>query len=146
MAGTSKSFNATAFRSAIRSAMAMGAPPDATDALTFCWNPTTTSAASKDGEGIPFDPTAVINRTTKTPESKPCAVEFLDAAGNATPFGTIVPAKLRVTLLDEDYTAVADADFVVMGGDRYLRHHEPPTLGLFQVGVHQIIYVAENEL
>ena len=58
---------------------------------------------------------------------------------------TLTPQKLRVTLLDSDYDAVKDADFVVISGDRYIRHHEPPSVGLFQVGVHQILFTAENE-
>jgi hypothetical protein len=145
MAGTNSSFNASAFRAAMRSAMTMGTPPVAADALTFCWNPTNATTSVKDGEGVPFDPAAPVVRTPRTPVSKPCAVEYIDAAGNPTPFGAIVPSKVRVTLLDEDYTVVKDADFVVISGDRYLRHHEPPSVGLFSVGVHQIIYAAENE-
>jgi len=145
MAGTNSSFSASAFRAAIRSAMSMGTPPAAADALTFCWNSTDTTSAAKDGEGVPFDPDAVIVRTVKAPVTKPCAVEYTDASGTPTPFGSIVPSRVRVTLLDEDYAVVKDADYVVIAGDRYVRHHEPPSVGLFSVGVHQIIYAAENE-
>lgn len=146
MAGTSNSFKPAAFRAAIRSAMTMGAPPEADYQLKFYWNPSRTSAATKDGEGIPFDPAAPITSTTRDPVSVPCAVEYLDAAGQPSPFGAVVPSKVRVTLLDEDYEVVKTADYVVVGGDRYLRHHEPPSFGLFEAGVHQIVYVAENEL
>ena len=148
MAGTSKSFNATAFRTAIRAAMTMGTPPAAADALKFYWNPVTTVTATKDGEGIPFDPTATVTRADARSVSKPCALEYLDATGTGhpTPFGSVVPSRVRVTLLDEDYAVVADANFVVIGGDRYIRHHEPPAVGLFSVGVHQIVYIAENDL
>lgn len=146
MAGTSNSFNASAFRSAIRSAMTMGTPPAVGDQLAFCWNPTMSSAASKDGEGVPFDPSASITRTTPAAVTKPCAVEFVDAAEQPTPFGTVIPSKVKVILLDEDYAAVKTADYVVIAGDKYVRSHEPPSVGLFDVGVHTIIYIAENEL
>lgn len=146
MAGTNASFNADKFRTAIRFAMTMGAPPAAGDQLSFHWNPTATTAAVKDGEGVPFDPSAAITRTTPPPVTKPCAVEFLDAADQPTPFGAVIPSKVTVILLDEDYDAVKDADYVVIGGDKYVRSHEPPSVGLFDVGVHEIVYIAENEL
>lgn len=146
MAGTNSSFNADKFRTAIRFAMTMGAPPAADDQLIFCWNPTVTTAATRDGEGVPFDPAATITRTTPTPVTKPCAVEFVDAAGDPTAFGVVIPTKVKVVLLDEDYAAVKTADFVVLGGDKYIRSHEPPATGLFDVGAHTIVFVAENEL
>ncbi len=146
MAGTSSSFNAAAFRNAIRSVMDLGTPPADADQLRFHWNPTKTTAATKDGEGIPFDPTAVITTTTPTPVNKPCAIEYIDAAGQPTPFGAIVPSRIRVTLLDEDYAVVKGADYVIVGGDRYIRQYEPPSFGLYSVGVHQITYATENEL
>lgn len=126
--------------------MTMGTPPASVDALKFYWNPVTTTPATKDGEGVPFDPTATVTRAVSRTTTKPCAVEYLDASGQPTPFGSVVPSRVRVTLLDQDYAIVKDANFIVIGGDRYLRHHEPPSYGLFDVGVHQIIYIAENEL
>lgn len=146
MAGSSNSFKPDTFRAAIRSAMTMGTPPDTDYQMRFHWNPDRTTAATRDGEGIPFDPTAVITSTTQPSTTVACAVEYLDAAGQPSPFGSIVPSRIRVTLLDEEYEQVKDADYVVIGGDRYLRHHEPPSYGLYEVGVHQILYVAENEL
>lgn len=153
MAGRNSSFSGDAFRTAIRFAMTMGAPPagriagqSAADGLTFHWNPTATTAATRDGEGVPFDPGAAVTRTTRRPVSVPCAVEFVDATGDPTPFGVVIPSKVRAVLLDEDYASVKDADFVVIGGDKYIRSHEPPAVGLFDVGVHTIVFVAENEL
>jgi hypothetical protein len=146
MAGTSSSFNADAFRSAIRFAMNLGAPPATGDQLTFHWHPTSTTGAISDGEGVPFDPTAAVSRTTPPPVTRPCAVEYVDAADQPTPFGAVIPTKVRVTLLDEDYQAVKAAGYVIIGGDKYVRSHEPPSVGLFDVGVHTIIYAAENEL
>lgn len=146
MAGTNSGFSADGFRAGIRFAMTMGAPPTAADQLTFGWNAAKSTTATRDGEGVPFDPTAAVTATTPTPVKSTCAVEYLDAAGEPTPFGVVIPSKLRITLLDEEYATVGDADFVVMGGDKYLRSHEPPSLGLFDVGVHQIIFMSENEL
>lgn len=146
MAGTNSSFNADKFRTAIRFAMTLGTPPATGDQLTFHWNPTVTTGAAKDGEGVPFDPAATITRSSRAAITKPCAVEFVDAADEPTAFGLVIPSKVKVTLLDEDYNAVKDADFVVITGDKYVRSHEPPSLGLFDVGVHSVIYTAENEL
>lgn len=145
MAGSSSTFNAAAFRTAIRAAMTMGTPPRGVDQLKFYWNPVTTVVGHKDGEGVPFDPHATVSRSPSRVVSKPCAVEFIDAQGQPTAFGAIVPSRIRVTLLDADYLAIADHDYIVIAGDRYLKHHEIPAVGLFDVGVHQIIYQAENE-
>lgn len=147
MAGTNGGFNAAAFRTGIRFAMTMGAPATAADSLRFFWNPIMTTTAVTDGDRVPFDPAAAITVTQqKAPVTKPCAVEHLDVSGEPTPFGVIVPAKIRVTLLDEDYKAVKDADYVVYGGDKYVRYEQPPPLGLFDATIFQIVYVAENEI
>jgi hypothetical protein len=145
MAGSSNTFNAAAFRTAIRSAMTMGTPPTTADAATFCWNATITSAAAVDGQGLPFDPDAALTKTIKTPVTVPCAIEFLDASGAPTPLGSVVASKVKAILLDVDYLKVADADYIVISGNKYIRHHEPPSVGLFTVGVHTVIFVAENE-
>ncbi len=145
MAGTSTQFSAARFRTAIHAAMAMGTPPDPADQIRFYWNDTRTSAVPVDTEGVPFDPSAVITTTSRASVTRPCAVEYIDANGQPTPFGSVAPSKVRITLLDEDYVVVHDADYVVISGDRYLRLLEPPSYGLYDVGVHQILYVAENE-
>lgn len=145
MAGTNTSFNAAAFRNSIRFAMNMGTPPAGADQLTFFFNPTRVTSAVRDGEGVPFDPSATVTSTPRTPVRRPCAVEYLDASDEPTAFGSVLPAKVRVTLLDEDFRAVRDADYIVVSGDRYLRHHVPPAFGLFDVGVYQMVFQAENE-
>lgn len=145
MAGSSSSFSATKFRTGIRFAMDMGTPPDAADQIVFYFNPTRATSATRDGEGIPFDPSAVITETPRPPARRPCAVEYLDASDEPTPFGSVLPAKVRVTLLDEDHQAVKGADYIVVSGDRYLRHHVPPAFGLFDAGIYQMVFLAENE-
>lgn len=146
MAGSNPTFKAGQFRSAIRFVFDMAAPPVAADQLRFHFNPTTTSVAARDGDGVPFDPAAAVVVAQRPPLQRPCLVEYVDAAEDPTAFGTVVPSKLRVTLLDEDYAYVKDADYVMIGGDRYLRHHEPPSYGLFDVGLHTLYFAAENEL
>ena len=146
MAGTNSTFHATAFRAAIQSAMTMGIAPTGADAITFCWNPTTTTVAVIDGEGVPFDPGAAITtHTAPAPVSVPCAVQYVDATGDPTPFGSVVAGRVKVTLLDVNYTTVGTADYVLISGNRFLRHHEEPPVGLFNVEIHTIIYIAENE-
>jgi len=145
VAGSSTRFNAAGFRTAIRSVMEMGAPPKVEDRLTFHFDRTTAISGSTDSEGVPFDPAASMEVTTKPDLRVPCAVEYVNATDEPTRFGVVVPTRLKVTLLDEDYARVKDASSVTMGGDRYLRHAEPPAVGLFNVGVHEMVFVAENE-
>ena len=60
-----------------------------------------------------------------------------------------IPDAEMALAVHAEYTSdpalLREADFILIAGDRYLRHHEPPSLGLFDVGVHTIIYIAENE-
>ena len=119
--------------------------------MKFYWNPVVAATPANaavviDGEGVPFSPGDVIARVVVAPVTRACAVEYVDSADVPTVFGAVLPSRVKVTLLDEDYVVVASADYVVVGGDKYLRHHEPPSYGLYEVGVHQIVFAAENEL
>lgn len=145
MAGTQRGFRADKFRTAIRFVFDMAAPPETDYQLTFHFTDTISFVGPSDGDSVPFDPAEPITRTTQPPIQRPCDVEFLRSTDEVTAFGVVVPAKLKVTLLDEDYEDVKAASFVVMGGDRYLRHIEPPSFGLFDVGLHELIFIAENE-
>jgi hypothetical protein len=138
-------FNADAFRTAIRFVFEMAEPPEQERAVTFHFADTVAFNGPADGEQVPFDPAETIVRTTPAPVRRPCDVEFVKASDEPTAFGIVIPAKVKVTLLDVDYEDVKEATFIIVNGDRYLRHYEPPAYGLFDVGLHEMVFIAENE-
>lgn len=121
------------------------ARPEAPYALVFHFEESTTTVAPADTKGIPFDPAATVVRVTPDPLTVPCIVEYLDSVDQPTPFGTVKPSKVKVTLFDEEYELVKNASHVVIDGDRYLRHNEPPAFALFDATMHVMIFTAENE-
>lgn len=139
-------FNAAKFRNAIEFVFEMAAPPEDGIGLMFHFADTITPDAPYDGDLVPFDPAESFTRVTPTPLRVPCDVEFISAGEESTSFGSVIPSKLKVLLLDVDYQQVADATFVVMNGDRYNRSHEEPSFGLFDVGLHTLVFVAEDEV
>jgi hypothetical protein len=139
-------FNADRFRNAIRFVFEMEQPPEFARRITFHFEDVITYTGRQDGERVPFDPTQSVVRTTPTPITVPCDVQFKNQSDEPTAFGTVVPAKVTVLLLDVDYVKVKDASYVHINGDKYLRHFEEPAFGLFDVGLHTMVFVAENEL
>jgi hypothetical protein len=143
--GIGYQFNADKFRSAIRFVFEMGESPDEDRQVWFHFADTVSFSGPGDGESVPFNPSESIVRTSPVPIQRPCDVEFTKASDEPTAFGVVVPAKIKVTLLDQDYEDVKDATFIMVNGDRYLRHYEPPAFGLFEVGLHEMVFIAENE-
>lgn len=147
MAGSSSDFDAVAFRAGIKLAMVMGEAPVDDDQVLFHFESQLvyTGTGKIDADNVPFDPSATVQRVTPTPIHVPCAVEYVDVESVPTNFGFVAAAKLRITLLDEEYQKVKDSTYVTVGGDVYrYRRTEPPS-GLFDVGLFTLHYVAENE-
>jgi hypothetical protein len=145
MAGTNQGFNAAEFRDGIHFAMGMGAPTTATDQVKFYFASTVTPGPSADATGMPFNPALAPTEATPEPITVPCAVEYDRQEGEHDRVGFVVPSRLRILLLDVDYQQVKDCSYIVHGGDRYdLRYEEPP-IGLFDVGVHTMVFVARGE-
>ncbi len=142
--GIAYQFDADKFRRAIRFVFEMETAT-AAQAIVFHFTDTVAFAGPADGDIVPFDPTEVVTRTTPTPVSVPCDVEFIQSTEVATAFGVVIPARLRVTLLDVDWVIVKDSTFVTVGTERYLRDYEQPASALFDVDLHIITFVAENE-
>jgi hypothetical protein len=139
-------FPADKFRNAVRFLFEMESPPEDEARITFHFAETVTYAGAQDSEKVPFDPAQAPTRTVRTPVNVPCDITFKNQSDEPTAFGTVVPATVTILLLDEDYAQVADAAFVIINGDRYMRHYEEPSFGLFDVGLHTMVFVAENEL
>lgn len=145
MAGTSSQFNADTFREGIRFAMELGAPPDSAQQATFYFPNELVYVGESDDNDIPFDPDIPVTTSVPDPVQVPCAIQYFDDQGELTPFGTVTPARVEVTLLDEDYDEVAGASYVVIGGDKYVfRRVEPPS-GLFDAGIYVMHFAAESE-
>ena len=141
--GIGYQFNADKFRSAIRFVFEM--ETDADNQIMFHFTDVVHFVGPSDGDAVPFSPTETITRTTIAPIMAPCDVEFIQASDVSTAFGVVIPTKLQVTLLDEDYQTVKDATFVTIGGERYIRDFERPSSALFQVALHIMTFIAENE-
>lgn len=137
--------DATNFRNAMHFVMGMGMPVDAAAQVAFHWHAVTSTTAAKDSLGVPFSPTATVTTTPSVALRVPYFVEWIEVAGTTTRLGVVVPARVRVWLLDDDYDDVKTADYLVIDGEKYLRHLEEPSYAIFDVGVHCITFIAENE-
>lgn len=145
MAGQIPGFDADAVRAGLRLAMTVGLPPATEDQPTFFMPRTVTNTALADEHSVPFDVTA--RRTVEPPVTVrvPCAIEYFDNAGKLENFGVLVPTKVELTLLDEEYAKVKGFEFVVIGGNRFYYQRTETPLGLVSVGVYKIHCTAEDQ-
>lgn len=155
MAGANPSFDAATFRDGILTAMRMGAPPEVSQRATFLFR-RGAQRYFRDGEeippprldqeGKPLDPTIRVESVpAREPLQTDCAVEFESATADEVPVGNFRPAKVVITLLEEEYEQVQDAIEVRLGGDVYVIGYQRPPMGLFQVGVRQFVAFARDE-
>lgn len=144
MAGKNSGFDAKAFRTAIRSVYQMAAPPVSDEQATFYFPAQLVYNVGTDAEDTPFDPTATVTRTQPSPVKVPCALEF-KGANQDTDFGLIAPARIAITLLDEDYAKVAGFSYVVIRGEKYNFDRVDPPNGLFDVGLYTVHVSAESQ-
>ncbi len=149
MAGTSASFNATKTRNEFRSVMRMGMPTDVAQQLTWRW---------RDIEGyVPDDPAGEPYDWTDAPVVDepgnptvpggslivPYALEVLGSGATVdTAVGQLDFTRALVTLMEDDWEQVADADFCTCGNTRYTIEVQPPHVGLFDLTVVQVLIQA----
>lgn len=145
MAGTNRDFDAQAFRDGVRFAMDMAAPVEAVDQATFYFPNVLVYNRPVDADNVPFDPASTVTSQPVTPVRVTCAIEYFDADGLPTNFGTVTPSKITITLLDEEYERVKSCSSVVVGGERYVYQRTEPPLGLFEVGLFTLHFTAEDE-
>jgi hypothetical protein len=153
--GISATFPPQQFRNAVRFAMEMGTSPDAAKQPVFVFRSASrtywkggvelTSTPRLDRDGKPLDPTVKVVESAPVTKRVDCAVEIERADAEELPVGNFRPTKATVTLLDEEYEQVKGARELIYNGDRYVYGYEPVGLGLFSVGVNQIIYYAIDE-
>lgn len=144
-AGAISGFDAEDFRRNIRAAMTVGLPPVAADQPTFIFAGDVVNTAPADDEDVPYDASARPTVTTPASVKVPCAVEYADAAGKVENFGVIVPSKVVLTLLDEDYQLIKGFLYVVIGGDRFWYSKTETPLGLDSVGIWTVHATAEDD-
>jgi hypothetical protein len=130
-------FDADAFRAAIRNTMLMGLPSSVPDTVTFTWKESRTYNVARDSTGTPFARTAVPTSTTQHADVQvPVAVEFQQTNQvSGTGAGRFDAASAKITVLDVDYELIKDADYVLLGGDKYEIEYTAPPVGLFTVDV-----------
>jgi len=143
MAGTNAGFDAASFRDGIRMAMGMGAPVG--DLIRFYFTHPDTTETPVDDTGTPFDPAQRPTHSPDTYVTVSCAVEHAGDIGEHERFGYVAAGTLRVLLLDADFALVDGCSYCVYGGDRYDFRKEEPPMGLFDVGIHTLIFVARGE-
>lgn len=145
MATALPGFDAEGFRNDVRLAMTVGLPPLEADQPRFVFPRQYTHTTPADEDDVPFDPAA--RPTVSAPRSVrvPCAVEYVDAEGKVENFGVIVPSKVKITLLDQDYQRVRGFEFVVIGGERYFYAKTEVPVGLDVVGVWTVHCRAEDD-
>lgn len=154
--GIDVDFDDDGFRNAIKFAMQMGTNPDPDKRPIFLKKNSgrvfkkngvvLTTEPRIDRDGNPFDPEIEV---VVTPDDRltdiDCAVEIERADAEELPVGNFRPTKAVITLLDIDYAKVSDCRELIYNGDRYMFGYEPDAPGLFEVGVHTMIFYARDE-
>lgn len=144
MAGTNSGFDGNAFRTGIRFAMTLGAPPESDEQVAFYFPTQLVYNRPVDAEDTPFDPDATVTRTQPPPVRVPCAVEYRTADGEPAPFGDLTPAHAAIVLLDEDFVQVDGCAYAVLRGEKYIYRSTDFPSGLFDVGVYTMHFIAED--
>lgn len=137
-------FDAGAFRTGIQFAMQMGLDPETPTGVVFIMAPVIDpDDTTVDAQGVPWDPAEVGTLPEEGAEiSANCAVEFFSASGVNTTGTDVEPARVLVTILDDDWLPVSGCIAIRLGDRVYRRNYKQPTMGLFSVGVHQVAFQA----
>jgi len=125
--------------------MEFGLPNVAADQPTFFMPRTATSVSPVDDDGVPFDPDAAVTLSTEVKKKVACAVEYMDSDGKIETFGIIVPSKIKLTFLDEDYVKIAGFHFVVIKGQKYFYMRTEPVIALGTVDIYTVYCRAEDD-
>lgn len=148
-------FDEAGFREAIKQTMKMGMPEDPAQRLIWKWrrdrtyNPqdrirkpyTWTQPPITDQPGNPDEPDGEL--------SVDYAMEFSarGSQGDAeTALGRFNTSRATVTLMDQDYELIKDADYCILGGAEYEIDFVGPPMGLFAVTVFQVYIKARDEV
>ena len=154
--GITASFDADAFNRAILFAMQMGKPNDVTRQAVFVkksegrtyWLGDVqqdTATIRLDRDGRPFNADIRIEQTPDQDIAVDCAIEVVEANADEVPVGNFRPTKAVVTLLDAQYAQVMGCRELRYNADTYVYGYEPEADGLFDAGIHTMIFYALDE-
>ena len=143
--GTPSSFDASAVRAGLRTAMNFGLPTVANDQPTFFMPQTVTSADPLDGEGVPFHPDSATTTSALVKKRATCAVEYVDGDGKIESFGVVNPSKIKLTFLDQDFAPVRGFVYCVVQGQKYWYQRTEPPVALGTIDVYTVHCKSEDE-
>lgn len=148
-------FDSETFRNAIKFAMQMGTPPDPdrrpkfvkrSNIRTYWRNGVELLETPRMGrEGEPLDADIEIKVVPPELIEVDCAIEIVLADADELPVGNFRQTKAMVTFLDDDYAKIEGCKEMTYNGDQYLYGYEPEANGMFDVGVHTIVWYALDE-
>ena len=151
--GASVGFSASEFRENIKFAMTMGMPGTVSEQVTFMWN-RVKEYNPQDHQHRPYDFTQPTTLDEPGNPDEPdgslvvtCAVEFTprNSTGTENMVGAFNAPRIVITLLDDEYDLVHDADQVLIDGNTYDLEYTAPPIGLFDVTVYQLHATAQDE-
>ena len=153
--GISVDFPSSDVENGIRFAMQLGMHPDVdrqiyflkkVPGVTYWRSGSQISTPALDRDGTPLDPTV----ETRTQPDEKVRVDYAVEVNETQTFvdsgvGVLRPTKITITLLYSDYIQVKDLRECYYNGDRFIYSYEPEADGLFDLAVHQLIYVARDD-
>jgi hypothetical protein len=149
-------FSATAFRNGIKTAMQLGLPGTQSERVTFTWETEKTYTIA-DTRSRPYDWTATPATETSAADvpaslTVPVAYEFLDAKASSgdTRIGDFDSPRLKITVLDDEYTTLTDQNLglpngITVDGNKYKIEFWAPPQGLFEVTLYTCYAIAIDE-
>lgn len=140
-------FDADAVRAGLRLAMQVGLPPETEDQPVFVM-PTTVAGDPGhrlDAQGTPFNADYRPPRSASIGKRVPCAIEYADGEGKIENFGIVVPSRVVLTLLDQDYQQIKGFAYCVIGGNKYHYSRTETPQGLVSVGVFRVHCTSDDE-
>lgn len=145
MAGSNTAFDAATFRTNIKNTMRMGLPNNTSDQATFRWVDEKTYVIAGPHNN-PYDwGETPLTTVHKADVQVDVAVQLLNHTEEYTSVGELDNQKIQVTLLDVDYALVSDADLILLDGKTFEINFWTPSIGLFDVTVHQAFATAIDE-
>jgi hypothetical protein len=142
-------FSATAFRDAINFTLSMANSNVTAERCLFHWE-TARTFGQADPAGNPYNWSATPSTTiARAPVEVPVAIEFGSLASARADtlepgVGAFNSVDCTITLLDESYALVFDADFITVNERRYVINAWTPPIALFDVNVYQLVVRADD--
>lgn len=116
-------FPSDEFRDAITNTMIMGLPNKESEEVEFSWAKDVTYTI-QDSDNKPYSlstsASTPVTDDTPDPVKISVAVEYIHRAPDGTPLGEFDNPRAVLTILDVEYEKVRGADYVTLGGNKYM--------------------------